>query len=54
MTWALAIAQAIDDVAADGPRLGRLRANVIEARRHLNWAEESKILVDVFRRLKPA
>jgi len=48
-----AIAQAIDGVAA-GPQLGRLRANVIEARRRLNWAEESKILVDIFRRLKPA
>jgi hypothetical protein len=27
---------------------------VIEARQRLNWAEESKILVDIFRRLKPA
>jgi glycosyltransferase involved in cell wall biosynthesis len=49
-----AIAQAIDGVAAGGPQLGRLRAGVIEARRRLNWAEESKILVDIFRGLKPA
>ncbi len=48
-----AIAQTIDTVAADGPQLARLRANVIEARHRLNWAEESKILVDIFRRLKP-
>ena len=49
-----AIARAIDDLAADGEKLARLRAKVIEARRRLNWAEESKILVELFRELRPA
>jgi len=48
-----AIARAIDALAADGARRERLRLNVIDARRRLNWAEESKILVDIFCRLKP-
>jgi glycosyltransferase involved in cell wall biosynthesis len=49
-----AIARALDGIAADGANLARLRRNVIEARRRLNWAEESKVLIDIFRRLKPA
>jgi glycosyltransferase involved in cell wall biosynthesis len=49
-----AIARAIDAVAVDRAQLQRLRLDVIEARQRLNWAEESKILVDIFRRLKPA
>jgi glycosyltransferase involved in cell wall biosynthesis len=49
-----AIAQAIDAVATDRAQLQQLRLDVIEARQRLNWAQESKILVDIFRRLKPA
>jgi glycosyltransferase involved in cell wall biosynthesis len=48
-----AIAHAIDNLTADVVRLGRLRANIEEARKRLNWAAESKTLVDIFRRLKP-
>ncbi len=48
------IARALDDLAADDARLDQMRVKVIEARRRLNWAEESKILVDIFCRLKPA
>ncbi len=48
-----AIARAIDAVATDRAQLQRLRLNVIDARQRLNWAEESKILVDIFRGLKP-
>ena len=49
-----AIARAIDAVAADRAQLQRLRLNVIDARQRLNWAEESKIFINIFRRLKPA
>jgi len=48
-----AIAGAIDSAAADLAQLRRLRSNVEEARRRLNWSEESKTLVGIFRKLKP-
>lgn len=49
-----AIARALDGIVAGTSNLAQLRLNVIEARRRLNWAEESKILVEIMRRLKPA
>jgi glycosyltransferase involved in cell wall biosynthesis len=48
-----AIARTLDGIVADKARLERLRSNVIDARSRLNWAAEGKILVDIFRRLKP-
>ena len=48
-----AIARAIDNVIGDRERLEQLRSNVTEVRKRLNWAEEFKTLVDIFRRLKP-
>lgn len=49
-----AIARAIDGLVANRAQLKRFRANVIDVRRKLNWAEESKILIDIFRGLRPA
>jgi glycosyltransferase involved in cell wall biosynthesis len=49
-----AIARALNGVTADRAEMERLRSNVKEARTRLNWAQESKTLVDIFRRLKPA
>ncbi len=47
-----AIARAIDSVIGDRAQLERLRSNVMDVRKRLNWAEESKTLLDIFRRLK--
>jgi glycosyltransferase involved in cell wall biosynthesis len=48
-----AIARTLDGIVADQARREQLRGNVIDARSRLNWAAEGKILVDIFRRLKP-
>jgi glycosyltransferase involved in cell wall biosynthesis len=49
-----ALAGAIDRAVADGGQLGRFRANLKEVRNRVNWANESKTLVQIFRQFKPA
>jgi glycosyltransferase involved in cell wall biosynthesis len=49
-----ALARAVDHVVSDTALLARFRANLKDVRARVNWAEESKTLVEIFRRLKPA
>jgi glycosyltransferase involved in cell wall biosynthesis len=46
------IAKAIDDLVGDAAKIAALRANAAAARGRLNWEVESKILIEVYRRLR--
>jgi glycosyltransferase involved in cell wall biosynthesis len=48
------IADAIDSVVSARAYLERFRANLSAVRNRLNWTEESKILVEIFRQFKTA
>lgn len=48
------LAGAIDSAVGDGAQLEKFRANLRTVRSRVNWAEESKIVVEIFRRFKPA
>jgi glycosyltransferase involved in cell wall biosynthesis len=46
------IARALDGLLAEPMQLKAMQAQVLEARRRLNWEAESKVLVEVFRGLR--